>query len=595
MQTDHIYNGYSSVLREVIRNDDLITAEAFMSSLYPIMSDSDKDSLSGSTFMEVMSSGSIEMKLLFIKNFGLTQDAAQNYINSCLHDPVKDRSLLHKTCEYIGEFYGSELAGAFIMGDLEVAEALFKANKERKPVVSINVSETLIDGNRVSNRSEIMAPISAKALRRLTEIIHSAGLRSIIDDECRILGTNSLTKSKHSTRSQCFTGKIPTLNSGVIYNPGLLIAFSEQMKKTDFSRVFSKVPCWVRPGDFENSDAVSLFQIRHVMKQSEELTSLDKVIHSYDQGQERLHVKNGVIELKIEHTPYEVEDSGYRSGGKVKGGACNLVKEILQDDVLSGFNHPEGFQLAVVDVELLRQYSINQPSSSEIYRANEFAENFFPVSVLSNSYNHHTWEVINDGHLGMESFNGLEIFRAVRNLLLRDHILDLFPKEIWKDLYEKCSYKMGANEILDAKELFGFDDSVSKLTLGSSAIYALYESGFKFFNDGVNCEFDAAPDNGTDPDSKAYVYFIRMGGWPSELPKPESLQDGLTLAVRKKNDPIYKFYLLSVGAEEVVKAAKTAAQFNFIYEVFPREEITPLLKYMPQSLKGKHLEDDLGM
>lgn len=601
MQTEHVYQSYSTILSEIIKNNDLTTAKAFLTGLYPSMSDYNQEEFSGLIFTNVMSKGSLDMQLLFIDTFGMSSGAAKGYINSCLHDKNKDRSLISTVAKYIGENYGAELAGAFIMGDVEIAETLFLSNSEKRPVISNQNGWTLIDDQRIDNKSEIMAEINSSQLRRLTEIIDSAGMNFIIDHDYRVLGTSSLQNSKFSTSSPVYSGSFPTIEFGVINHPELFLAFKEQSSKTAFPGVFSKIPCWVRPGTFENSEKVSVYSTRQVLTSRDvnrnvvSVTPLSELVRSFHNDLTPLSLDRGVLEFQLEHTHFEMEESGYKSASKVKGSSSNLLKEIVPLDVISGFGHPPGYLLAVVDIELLEGIPISSPSSDELKLASEFAKGFFPATVLSNAYNSHDWDVMNDGLVGFDSYDGLEAFQALRNPLLRDHLIEFIPESLWLALYKKCSYKMSADTILDAKDTFGFDDSISKITLNTKSICRLYESGFKLFNSGENCEFDAHPARGESRDVNSYVYYIRMGGWPSTLPKPKSVQEGISFAIRKKNDPIYDLYLLSVGAEEVIKAAKTPAQFDHIYHVFPRGDLTPFLKLMPRSLKGKHLEDDLGM
>lgn len=599
MQSDQVYSGYSSILDSVISNNDLVTAKSFISGLYPVMSDYNQDEFRTTIFSNVMRKGSLEMQELFIESFGMSAELSSSFINACLHDLGKDRSLLNIACNNIGEKYGSELAGAFVMGDIQIAEALFNANSGRRPKLSYHYGSQLIDGERVSNRSEIMAKLSSSELSSLCDLIERAGMRYILDHEQRLLGTNSLNDSKFSTKTSAFIGKLPRIDGGVIRDPELLIAFKEKGVGASFPKVFSRIPCWIPEGMIDSSEHVSIFEVHQIFKQTNNYhsinqdTPLSDIIQSYAPGHEPVSIRSGTIEFHLKPIHFEMAESDFSSASKVKSSSENILKEIVSLDILSGFGHPVGYQLAVVDIDFLSSLPVSGFSAEDLVSAKTYASTFFPASVLSNAYNQHSWDVMNDNLVGFDSYNGKEIFEALQNPLLRSHLLELIPDTLWVELYKNCGYKLAASEILDAKETLGLDDKTSSLHLKKDDIYKLYYAGFKFQSNG--CVFDAHPSHNEQPDENSYIYFIRMGGWPSALPQPSTVQEGLALAIRKKNDPIYDYYLLSLGAEEVIRAAKSPAQFNHIYQIFPREEITPLLSLLPKTLKGKHLEDDLGM
>lgn len=591
MSTEHSYGQYEKLFDEIVENDDLITAETILRHVYPILSLENQDDFTSSITNEVMNSGSNKMQSLFVEVFGLSSSAANSYIFACLRDPGKDRSQLVSASKYIGEYYGANLVGAVVSGDLEVAETLYSQNIGRPLKIRHFDGQTLIDDETIPLRSEVMAQVDATTLKELFRILDLAGLRVLIDSKFRQLGSSSFVKSAGSTSNGPYIGALPTLSNGVIINPELMLAFKFESERSPFGKVYSKVPCWVKPGEFEASESISLFNISHVIEFSKQTLPLSTVCSSYQGDSEPLPILGGGFKLGLEYQAFDTEDEDRI----IKGTAENLIKEVLTDDILAGFGHPKGYQLAVVDLSFLSQLGVGVTQATSMMQASEYADNFFPVSVLNNAYVNYSWDVMNDDNVGIDSFNGRELFEGLSNEQLSRYLIDVIPPKLWKTTFNRCSYELKSSEILKAKDLFGLDNRHGKLRLDATRIADLHQAGYVLQNNGDNCSFQAKPDSGESFDRDSYVNYMNMGGWPSDLKKPDGVAEGLGLAMRKKNDPIYKFYLLHIGIDEVIKCASTTAQFNLIYDVFPRQEIEPFLNLVPQALKGRHLEDDLGL
>lgn len=598
MQSEYTHQSYSKLFEEIIKKDDVTTASVLLGSLYGVMSDENRSEVFTTIYASAMSGGSAEMQKLFVKNFGMSQDAAHSYIHACLHDRQKDRALLESASKFIDGKYGSELAGAYIMGDVEVCSALYRNNLDKRPVASKPNGIVLVDDEPVGNRSERMAEISSSELRVISEIIHDAGLNCVVEGEFRLIGSNSLQDSQYSTQSTPYSGKIPCLEGGLLKDPELLLAFKDQASKSSHPEVFGKIPCWIKRGEEFGSQGVTLFEpfqgVNIKRNNGDEQITFSTLLN-VQEHQRRKAILDGSLRLTLDPISLSTDETESQSTKMASAIASNLIKHILPRDILCGFNHPEGYQLGVVDVALLDNFPITMPSGENAEIAELFSSNFFPVTVLYNAYAKSKWDVMNNHPIGMYSNYGLELFRGVGDPLLRDGLRQAVPDVLWLDLFKNFSWRMGSREILLAKEFFGFDDSVAKLELDAHSVHRLYEAGYTFSSNGANCLFKEEGEEKTPQNASAHVYFMRMGGWPSDQPRPETIEEGLTWATRKKNDPIYNYFLLSVGAEDVIRAAKTPAQFKLIYDVFPREDITPWLSLMPRSFKAQHLEDDLGM
>lgn len=596
MKTEHTYRAYSDLFSEIFKANDLPTATELLRFLPSIVSKDNMEELSGSILSSAMTEASSDMQLLFLERFGMTKEAAGSYINSCLHDKGKDRSHLKIASSYVGDLYGSMLAGAFVMGDVQVCKELYNHNKDFRPLFSISNGEKLVDGERVDNRSEIMAEISSGELRVISEILVEAGMDYVFSGQYRLLGSSSLRKSEESTLSGKYTGLLPSIHSGLIKNPELFLAFKNEASKSGCPRVFSKVPCWVKRGELTPSPDVTIFRPFHGVKvkdwSREVCYKTFSDLAEMKPSDRRDSIHYGSVQMKVEPCQFTTQETMKDFCESIFSSANNIIKSILPINILSGLGMPEGYDLAVIDLAVLDGFPIGSMNPENKEKAYEFASSFFPASVLFNSHSGSRQDILDTGHVGIDSDYGLELFRGLSDSTLKDDILNAVPHELWVDLFKHCSWRMGHVEILNAKEFFGFDDSISRIELDEASVKKLFESGYKFYNDGANCSFK---DEQESKDLQAFVCFIKMGGWPSKLPRPSSVEEGLQMAVRKKNDPIYRYYLRSVGSEDVIKLAKTQSHFNLIYEVFPREELTHLLKLMPRSVKARHLEDDLGM
>lgn len=583
------YNEFGKLLKQVIKAGDTEIADRLLTHLYPFLSADDQDEVRTAILGHALMQGSLPIKQLFIQRLGLSPEAAYEYIKDCLESPEKDRDLLDEAAQRLERFYGVLQVGAVIKGDLEVAEILLKHKPERDVVIDysnlVNY-QILIDGEECWFRSEYMQEISSQQLKRVYSILDQAGLRDLFDHKNPLFGESNFKDARLSTSSSGFKGTLPILADGVLTHPELFLAFAEQKSQSAFGKVYDKIPCWIKDVEHEISPKViKLKKNQHLFNKPMKM-ELAKL--SDPDLQELEHYKTLGVRLGL--TFENDETVGIRAST-----VTALIKNMLPLHLQCGFNTPPGYVLAIMDLDYLAQFGANGFTSENMALARDFAEQFFPAPVLFNAYTHKSLGM-NDGEIGVNSYESSMVFSYLSDDSMADSLLEVIPADLWKNLFSSCSHKLRAKELLKAKELFGFSNLDSPLSVTLRDVQVLHAAGYSF-EGGDNAQSVTLNADQPEMDANPHIVakYIQMGGWPSSLPKPLSLEEAMSLAVKRRKDPIYTMYLRSVGVEESLKAASTPAQYMLVLDLFSSAEINTHLKLVPKNLRGKHLEDVMGL
>jgi hypothetical protein len=589
MPTVNAYPDFSKMLKSAAKNGDVEIADQLITHMLPFLSEEDQEDVRKDVFDEVMVKGTLPIKRLFIQHFGLLPNAAYEYIKNCLENPEKERDLLQECAKSVQQYYGVLQAGAVIMGDLEIAEVLLAHKPDR--AVEIDRSDTmeftiLLDGEKCLLRSEIMQEISGPTLKRLFTILDAAGLRDVFDNKRPLFSENIFKDSRHSTKSECFKGELPKISAGVMANPELFLAFLEESGKCAFGKVYNKIPCWVKDEEHENNPLLMKFKNNQVITRYKlEGIKLGQTLSSGDL--EAISEGNIGVTLGLICDDHEIYDTEIRTQANA------LVMEMLPLGVQAGLVAPTGFKLAIVDLEYLKQYTISQAATQQLEMARKYTDSFFSASALFNAYDTRT-NGMSDGEIGIKSHNGSELFDELAKGDITERLLNFIPDPVWKNLFRCCSYSLNAPSLIKAKSQFGLSNLDARLSLSLDTVNQLHAAGYRFEDNGHNCSLSADLSE-RDANPKVVIKFIQMGGWPSNLPRPADVEEALGQAMRQRNDPSYVLYLQAHGAEESLKVAKTPSQFKKLFELFTSTEITPHLKLVPRNLRGKHLENELGL
>lgn len=592
MKSQHTYPVYAQLFREILSNNDVQTSINFLENMLPLLSDADKDSITGGVFSDVMRNGSPEMQMVFISKFDIQDLQSHVYIEDRLLNPGKERDNLDLVVKSVGSDYGSLLTGAIIKGDLQIASKLYGFHGKKDFERILNGGEIYIDGRRVELKSEVMEPVTSSVFKELMKIVEGSGLSFILDHDERVIGKNWLNESKYSTSSKSYSGLYPTISAGVLLNPELMIAFSDQAQKSPFTKTFSKIPCWVREGEYEGVDGLVIFKPeRSVIKEDENRRHIFTDIE-FDEFPKLM--KDEEFRTQDCRLTFKISPTKEYSSMIERDLIGSVLQEVVSNQVKCGFGFPDGYHLAIADIGFLQQFDVSPIDSSNLKLSLEYAKEFYPAKVVNNAYSHLFADTVDCSNgIGIEKVYFSNLFERLVSKENQPYLRQIFDDSVWLDIFSK-SWSLTGRDILVAKEVFGFDDRHSRFHLSKEAVDLLHSEGYKFFDGEANCSMQSASSS-NNPNFDTYVKFIDMGGWPSLVDKPSSVAECLAMAVKKKTVPVYKCYLRHLGAEKVVPEAKTDAQFKVVYEVFERGEIEPLLGKIPRQFRARHLEDDLGM
>jgi hypothetical protein len=588
MLTVNAYPDFSKMLKSAAKLGDVEIAERMITHMLPFLSEDDQENVRKDVFDEVMVKGALPIKRLFIQHFGLLPNAAYEYIKNCLENPEKDRDLLDECAKSLQQYYGVLQASAVIMGDLQIAEVLLAHKPQR--AVEIDRSDTmdftiLLDGEKCLLRSEIMQEISGPTLKRLFSILDQAGLRDVFDNKRPLFSEIIFKDSRHSTVSDSFKGELPKITNGVMANPELFLAFLDESKRCAFGKVYNKVPCWVKDDEHENNHLLMKYMKTQFLSLYVGQVGLEQTISPADLEK----ITEGSLGARLGL----VCDDPELFSKKEMIQADALVMEILPIGIQAGLVGPPGFKLAIVDLDYLSQYTISPVSTSQMEVARQYADQFFSATTLFNAFNSRSLGM-SDGVIGVKTHNGDRLFVELAKGEITSPLLNFIPDIVWKNLFRCCSYSLDAGSLIKAKSQFGLSNLDGQFSLSLATVNDLHAAGYRFEENGRDCSLSADLAE-RDANPKVVIKFIQMGGWPSHLPRPADVEDALGQAMRQRNDPSYGLYLQAHGAEESLKVAKTPAQFKKLFELFSNAEITPHLKLVPKNLRGKHLEDVMGL
>lgn len=464
---------------------------------------------------------------------------------------------------------------------------------------------------------------------------------------------------KHLARPSAFTGELPVLSQGVITNPELLIALRDKQAASSIPEAYSDILCWVPAAQVDEfPDHLKPFKVQqglHLVrpKTPEEGTGFHRQEFSFSECTEKLFSqveRRSIINASTAMQPatwdFNILEMRIEPAAGLSGYPSEMVLTYQATEAIKhGFDHKPGHVLCHTSVEFLSGFPVSSVDPERSKAASAFAKDYFPIDLLSLSRegtaNFDASCIGKRTGFALGSGKGHSNIRDLYYAFgddspIRDQVRSL-PRPI-------IDFMIGMNPLanldcrsmLALKQGLGIDNTKFGAQLNSVDLQKLHDGGYRFADASVTrlpqrhtstgktltyermssedtevymyLAGEAAKTAGTPEDEvktqelhTAYQNALRMNLWPSEMPRPEDLRKAIIQAAAKKkpgylnHDRALRALFDLEGIENCIKATDSASQVDFLRRHFGHNEVQPFLNLTTRKIRGRLVEDDLGL
>lgn len=564
-----------------------------------------------------------------IKN---SQSARKALLDSILLGKLRSSSNMHELMDQLSEV---DLADCILSATISGGEALVRALVERRGPVPILVECTnpdstfhKLNGESVQTNIAMFGQYlkSRKELKSLLAMIVELDMKGLIEPgKSYPLLWQKLDKRHFLSRleSMRFYGDLPSLNNGVLSQPELAIALHEEASRVSAPDAYKPMLCWA------SADMVSQF--------CQHLAPLIAYQNANGYGSMAKWKEDSISSGSLDVPTIEV---GVRPTERSTPFANHLFYAMGPASSHRGLEDQQGRVLCETTTEFLLEFSVAACEEGNLAAANAFVDHYCPAEIMA----------LQAAEVGEREFGTTQgIYRFPDDLrtnltsnfdllflaLTEDpRVRDLMTKEQWGKLLLKAT-TIHPEALVALYQIFGFDNSGKDLNLGADDLQTLIKGSYRFA-DGTKV-FESEPafhkhnyqsdlhlapsvhipqrlsfasslkQNRTLQEVlefalKNYLGIHKMNLWPTQGAKPTDLADAIKLATRVEFGDVNKSktmalhaYLLDAGVEACAQAASSPTQWMKLLDVFSGEELQPYLKVMPNKVRGRLLENGMGL
>lgn len=482
-----------------------------------------------------------------------------------------------------------------------------------------------MNGIRMLERIETVAEF-----KDLLKAINEFGISGLIEPGTtfpaifRQIETNSNFKALAAER---FSGDLPELSLGKLKSPELAIALKDEAQANPFPAAYSPMLCWAS----ENM----------VKEFPGSLKRLNPFQEVWGRGS-MAYWKTTMGDDS--HMLFSKIVTGVRPDDGVKH-ASLLMKPMCPLAQVYGFEDQEGRVLCETTTDFLLGFELADVSEQNILSAKDFVNGYCPIEIIATQV---TEACINEfGHRGSPKMAFINVdydifhtggYTDLFGLLAKDHPLQeraisMMEQAQWKSLLLKSNNEISASSLIAMHQAFGVDNTGLCITVRSEEVDDYLAADFRFSEDttffdtlklfkahrsanlvsgttAVLSSFNGYSfmdgDEATTPrenvDRTYQEMVLRINLWPSDAAKPKDLADALRMAGPLDLDNVgnnkamgLRAILVDAGIKACIEVASTPRSWLKIKEVFSRDELNPYMNQIPRAVRGKLLEQDLGM
>ena len=529
----------------------------------------------------------------------------------------------------------SDLADCILSATISGGESLVRSLVERRGHVPILVECTdpdssfhKLNGESVDTHIAMFGQYlrTRKALKSLLAMIVEYDMKGLIEPgKSYPLLWQKLDKRHYFSRleSMRFYGDLPSLDNGVLSQPELAIALHEDASRVSTPEAYKPMLCWA------SADMVRQF--------SGDLAPLSAYQNVKGYGSLAKWKEEAIPSDSLEVPMIEV---GVRPTERCSPFANHLFYAMAPASARRGLDDLQGRVLCETTTEFLLGFSFSACVEDNLADANAFVEHYCPAEIMA----------LQAAALGAREFGTTQaIYRFPDDLktsltfnfdllflaLSEDQrVRELMTKEHWRQLLLK-STTIHSESLVALYQVFGLDNTGKDLILYADDLQILIKGGYRFA-DGTKV-FESEPafhkhnhqsDLHVTPSVripqrlsfssslkadrtaqeiqehalKNYLGIQKMNLWLSQDSRPADLADAIKMATRVEFGDVNKSktmalhaYLLDAGVGACAQAASTPTQWMKLLDVFSGEELKPYLKVMPNKVRGRLLENGLGL
>ena len=593
------------LIKEHVKANNLPMVDALLTTIVPLVPAAQRDPLIDSVVFDALLGAKLEMVKLVVNQFPIDDAMAAGYLLDRSIERDKDREAMPIALAAVQESFNDTATSAIYTGDLETVRTLQALSPNRHIELSYAKNGRLVaDGQEVKHQFEVMrnfqgVPAFRELIETLLAIVKTNDLEQnqgeFLYDLCNRV-TECMATAHDLTDIHSFSGDFPTIQSGRIDHPELLLAFNEAQDNNLMKSMHSRLFCWVKTEEAHDlPKAIAYAPVKRAASQSKpvEFSFLSTPgalttpgLLPGDDKVKAILWEYLTIDLGIETTSSDVSELSIYSE--------KILQKMLPDLNFMGLDHPAGYTLMSMDTGILKALDIGQVDPAALGRARDYAKSFYSSQLLSpeegmdsNKTNNHRER--------FEKKSLSSLFEFAANSENREAIFECFDPVFWRNIYQACSDSLDAQSILEGRDRFGLTgkDATKGFSINPNVINELYEAGYRF-DDEVFCRttyWSSTPEDCVVLNRK----LMEMGGWPNFDPRPQDVEDALKVAIRKKDLSLYAIYIQAHGAESAIEACKTEAQYRFLSKLFTTAEIEPFAHKLPLKQLGDVFSRDIGL
>jgi hypothetical protein len=594
------------LINEQVEADNLPMVEALLNSIVPLLPQKERDTLGNSLIYDALLERKPFMINTISRHFPITDAMAAGYLLDRSLFVHKDRDALPMALDALQESFGNVLISAIYRGDLEMVRTLQEKFPNRHISLSYDAGKDhlLADGQVVKHEFEAMQNMAGvPVFRELMETLLKIVQANQMDQEqflYNFCDSVTLDDADDLTEIVPFSGQYPSIAAGQVEHPELMLAFLEAQETVLMKAMHSRLFCWVKTDEVDVLPAGVGYS--PVVKASCYTEPFDIGILSTPAAftQNMLFTKTNE-----DREPKPIMDQWPDLALSIEMVGSEPSKAVIYNDKIRqktlvdshflGLNHPSGYTLMSMDIEVLKSLDIGKVDQDALVKAREYAQAFYCSQLLSPRFHSDMDKTarFRDGCKEMKLYNFFDFAAKSQD---KEAIFNSFDQVFWYNIFHGFSAGLGAEGILEARDRFGWTNADARggFSLDAGKINKLSDAGYVFAEQGIGVKTSY----GTSTLIECALLnhkVIKMGGWPSADPRPNDVEEALKMGIRKKDFGLYATYIKIHGAEAAIQACATPAQYRYIMTLFTNDEIRPFAQQLPLKQLGDVFSRDIGL
>jgi hypothetical protein len=530
-------------------------------------------------------------------------------------------------CVFRATVRGNEHLVRTIMARRGPVPIQFEQKKSDTPQCFLNGQEV-----KLPDKSYFDANTPA-ALKSLLSMIRDFGMKGLIDPGAsypQMLSWIDYEEELNKHNLSHFDGELPTLSSGVLLQPELVIALANDIQSSPTPEAYKPVLCWA------TQEMVREFAQQLAPLRPFQVLNGKGFMEEYE-----------AKPIGSECLSYSKITVGLKPSANTTKFAPLLVETMGPVAAKMGFDDLQSRVLCETTVNFLLQFPADACTAENYALAENFVAHYCPMSIIGlqaheicvRDFDHQGRQLNFKATLDLQmekAFNPLFMLLAKDNPL-QERAMGMMRRDQWLNLIKKTDTTyLYPESLLAIRDSLGLDNAGMHIKIDYPGFKKLVAGGYRFadntkffsqerefkrynnlnpFSDStsmlasmtaISVIEDIA--TRTDPERVAvmltlYKDMLLANLWPVENhEKPETLEE-IMGSVKYADFDDYRdakamtvhSYLTLQGVDACAKVATTTEHWTTLAAVFSPDELKPYLGQIPGKVKGQLIEQALGL